>query len=41
MRMMVFFDLPVVTKAERRAYTVFRQHIRHVRLQPDWATQQP
>lgn len=21
------------------AYTVFRQHIRHVRLQPDWATQ--
>jgi len=23
------------------AYTVFRQHIRHVRLQPDWATQQP
>ena len=23
------------------AYTVFRQHIRHVRLQPDWATQHP
>ena len=27
MRMMVFFDLPVVTKAERRAYTVFRRFL--------------
>ncbi len=25
MRILVFFDLPVVTKAERRAYTVFRR----------------
>ena len=25
MRMMVFFDLPVVTKAERRAYTRVRR----------------
>lgn len=27
MRMLVFFDLPVVTKAERRAYTVFRRYL--------------
>lgn len=27
MRMMVFFDLPVVTKAERRAYTLFRRFL--------------
>jgi CRISPR-associated protein Cas2 len=27
MRMMVFFDLPVVTKAERRAYTQFRRFL--------------
>lgn len=27
MRMLVFFDLPVVTKAERRAYTVFRRFL--------------
>jgi len=27
MRLMVFFDLPVVTKAERRAYTVFRRFL--------------
>jgi CRISPR-associated protein Cas2 len=27
MRMMVFFDLPVVTKANRRAYTVFRRFL--------------
>jgi len=27
MRMMVFFDLPVVTKADRRAYTVFRRFL--------------
>ncbi|MDP2141967.1 MAG: CRISPR-associated endonuclease Cas2 [Gammaproteobacteria bacterium] len=27
MRMMVFFDLPVVTKAERRAYTIFRRFL--------------
>ena len=27
MRMMVFFDLPVVTRAERRAYTVFRRFL--------------
>ena len=27
MRMVVFFDLPVVTKAERRAYTVFRRFL--------------
>ena len=25
--MLVFFDLPVVTKAERRAYTVFRRFL--------------
>jgi CRISPR/Cas system-associated protein endoribonuclease Cas2 len=24
---MVFFDIPVVTKAERRAYTVFRRFL--------------
>ena len=27
MRMLVFFDLPVVTKPERRAYTVFRRFL--------------
>lgn len=27
MRMMVFFDLPVVTKAEKRAYTLFRRFL--------------
>lgn len=27
MRMMVFFDLPTVTKAERRAYTLFRRFL--------------
>jgi CRISPR-associated protein Cas2 len=27
MRMLVFFDLPVVTKAERRAYTQFRRYL--------------
>jgi len=27
MRMMVFFDLPVVTKAERRAYRIFRRFL--------------
>jgi CRISPR-associated protein Cas2 len=27
MRMMVFFDLPMVTKGERRAYTVFRRFL--------------
>ncbi len=27
MRMLVFFDLPVVTRAERRAYTVFRRFL--------------
>jgi len=27
MRMLVFFDLPVVTKAQRRAYTVFRRFL--------------
>jgi CRISPR-associated protein Cas2 len=27
MRILVFFDLPVVTKAERRAYTVFRRFL--------------
>lgn len=27
MRMLVFFDLPVVTKAERRAYTQFRRFL--------------
>ncbi|QJY31563.1 CRISPR-associated endonuclease Cas2 [Diaphorobacter sp. JS3050] len=27
MRMLVFFDLPVVTKAERHAYTVFRRFL--------------
>ena len=27
MRMLVFFDLPVVTKAERRAYTLFRRFL--------------
>jgi CRISPR-associated protein Cas2 len=27
MRMLVFFDLPVVTKAERRAYTLFRRYL--------------
>ena len=27
MRMLVFFDLPVVTKADRRAYTVFRRFL--------------
>ena len=27
MRMLVFFDLPTVTKAERRAYTVFRRFL--------------
>ncbi len=27
MRLLVFFDLPVVTKIERRAYTVFRRFL--------------
>jgi CRISPR-associated protein Cas2 len=27
MRMLVFFDLPVVTRAERRAYTHFRRFL--------------
>lgn len=27
MRMLVMFDLPVVTRAERRAYTVFRRFL--------------
>ncbi|MBS0443039.1 MAG: CRISPR-associated endonuclease Cas2 [Proteobacteria bacterium] len=27
MRLMVFFDLPVVTKSERRAYTQFRRFL--------------
>ena len=27
MRMMVLFDLPTVTKAERRAYTLFRRYL--------------
>ena len=27
MRLLVFFDLPVVTKAERRAYTAFRRFL--------------
>ena len=27
MRLLVFFDLPVGTKAERRAYTVFRRFL--------------
>lgn len=27
MRILVFFDLPVVTRAERRAYTVFRRFL--------------
>jgi CRISPR-associated protein Cas2 len=27
MRLLVFFDLPVVTKEERRAYTVFRRFL--------------
>ena len=27
MRLLVFFDLPVVTKAERRAYTIFRRFL--------------
>ena len=27
MRMLVFFDLPVVTKTEKRAYTVFRRFL--------------
>jgi CRISPR-associated protein Cas2 len=27
MRMLVFFDLPVVTRAERRAYTLFRRFL--------------
>ena len=27
MRILVFFDLPVVTKTERRAYTVFRRFL--------------
>lgn len=27
MRMLVFFDLPVVTQAERRAYTLFRRFL--------------
>lgn len=27
MRLMVFFDLPVVTKTDRRAYTVFRRFL--------------
>lgn len=27
MRLMVFFDLPMVTKADKRAYTVFRRFL--------------
>ncbi|MBI5918535.1 MAG: CRISPR-associated endonuclease Cas2 [Nitrosomonadales bacterium] len=27
MRMLVFFDLPVTTKADRRAYTIFRRFL--------------
>lgn len=27
MRMMVFFDLPMVTRSEKRAYTVFRRFL--------------
>ena len=27
MRMLVFFDLPMVTKAEKRAYTQFRRFL--------------
>jgi len=27
MRLLVFFDLPVATKADRRAYTVFRRFL--------------
>lgn len=27
MRLLVLFDLPVVTKAERRAYTIFRRFL--------------
>ena len=27
MRMLVLFDLPVVTRAERRAYTIFRRFL--------------
>lgn len=27
MRLLVFFDLPVVTKTERRAYTLFRRFL--------------
>lgn len=27
MRMLVFFDLPMVTRAEKRAYTVFRRFL--------------
>lgn len=27
MRILVFFDLPVTTKAERRAYTAFRKYL--------------
>lgn len=27
MRILVFFDLPIVTKTERRAYTVFRRFL--------------
>ena len=27
MRMLVFFDLPVVTRADRRAYTQFRKYL--------------
>ena len=27
MRMLVFFDLPVVTRAERRAYAQFRRFL--------------
>lgn len=27
MRMLVFFDLPMVTKADRRAYTIFRRFL--------------
>ena len=27
MRLLVFFDLPTVTRAERRAYTVFRRFL--------------
>jgi len=29
MRLLVFFDLPTVTKQEKRAYTLFRRFLLH------------